>query len=146
VAKSPKSISGVLTDISGPIIFAKISISNEIPSSNWNTILDLNFPSLSGVNLILKTTSSPNDIFNLSFTFNICSSSSFPFSIIFIISLDFVPFVAFNFEFVFLLLFVLVLLLNPVLVFESFDKGLSFPLILDFVLFFFSLLFSFFFF
>ena len=57
VAKRPKSIRGVFIAISGPIIFAKTSISNDKPSSNWNTILDLNFPKLSGVNLILKTTS-----------------------------------------------------------------------------------------
>ena len=71
-AKSPKSISDVLMDNSGPMIFAKISLSKEIPSYNWNTILDLNLPSLLGVNL--KTICSPKDIFNLSFTFNNCSS------------------------------------------------------------------------
>ena len=138
MAKSPKSISGVLIAISGPMILAKISISNDIPSSNWNTILDLNRPSLVGVNLILKTTSSPKDIFNLSFTFNNCSSPllllslSLSFSsILFSSKFVFVFLDILNFDCVFLLLVLLVfvLLLKPV--FESFNAGVSFSFCLS---------------
>ena len=64
-------------DNSGPIICAKISISKEIPSSNWKTIDALKRPNVFGVNWILKGSSCPIVITNLSFIFTFCFSISF---------------------------------------------------------------------
>ena len=58
-AKSPKSIKGVFIAISGPITLARISTSNEIPLSIWNTTEALKRPKESGINLILKGSSCP---------------------------------------------------------------------------------------
>ena len=87
VAKSPKSIKGVFIDISGPITLARISTSNEIPSSNWKTTDALKRPNSSGINLILKGSSCPNVITNLSsiFTFSSGMTCSMFFSFEFIL-------------------------------------------------------------
>ena len=74
-----------------------------MPSSSWKTIEALNLPNVSGIKWILKGSSCPKVIINLSSIFIFCSINSFfvedsLFDYLFIFFVfDFLLFVAFDF-------------------------------------------------
>jgi len=116
-----------LIAISGPIILAKISISKDIPSTNWNTIDDLKCPNLSGLNFILKGNFCPIFIIKLSFCITFCPSNSSGISTLFVKS------------FLVLVLFALLIVLFAVFVFGFFIESLVLFLLFSFLVVLFSI-------